>query len=372
MPVLWPCVHAANGAAVNSPAVPVITSKVTQEDVASYRTGIGTVQPMQSVTIKARVDGQLEKVAFTEGQDIKQGDLLAQIDPRPYQTQLNQALAQKAHDEASLTAALKDLDRYTKLVAQGVIQRQTLDAQQATVDQLKANLQSDQAQIENARVQLGYTTIRSPVNGRAGMRLIDAGNMVRAADTNGLVVINQIDPIAVLFTLPEDDFQTVNQAIQKSGKNSLSVTALARHGDTPLGTGRLLLLNNQIDTSTGTFQLKALFPNPMHALWPGQYVNVRLQVGARRTVLTVPESAVQRGPDGLFVYVVQPDSTVTAQTIRTAQTQDGKTVIDEGLAVGERVVVDGQFKIKPGTKVVEARQTAIPAANAKQQTSARP
>jgi multidrug efflux system membrane fusion protein len=347
----------ANSPASEPAAIPVATAAVTQEDIASYLPGIGTVQSAQTVTVKVRVDGQLEKVAFSEGQDVKQGDLLAQIDPRPLQAQLNQALAQKARDEASLTAALKDLERYTTLVAQGLIQRQTVDAQQSTVDQLKASVQADQAQIDNARVQLGYTSIRAPLNGRTGMRLIDAGNIVHAADTTGLVVINQIDPIAVVFTLPEADFQTVNQAIQKSGKAAaLSVTALARDDGTTLGTGHLLLVNNQIDTSTGTFQLKAQFPNPTHALWPGQYINVRLEIGTRRNALTVPEAAVQRGANGLFVYVVKADGSVAAQPIRTAQSQDGKAVIDAGLAAGERVVVDGQFKIRPGVKVSEVNR----------------
>jgi membrane fusion protein, multidrug efflux system len=351
--VLGPA-HGANSPASESAAIPVVTATVAQEDIASYLLGIGTVQSAQTVTVKVRVDGQLEKVAFTEGQDVKRGVLWAQIDPRPYQAQLNQTLAQKARDEASLTAAVKDLERYTTLVGQGLIQRQTVDAEQATVDQLKASLQSDQAQIDNARVQLGYTSIRAPVDGRTGMRLIDAGNIIHAVDTTGLVVINQIDPIAVVFTLPEADFQTVNQAIRKSGNTSLPVTALARQGSATLGTGHLLLLNNQIDAVTGTFQLKALFANAAHLLWPGQYVNVRLDIGVHRGALTVPEAAVQRGANGLFVYVVNADHSVAARPIRTAQSQDGKTIVDAGLAAGEQVVVDGQFKIRPGVKVSEA------------------
>jgi multidrug efflux system membrane fusion protein len=284
---------------------------------------------------------------------VKQGELLAQLDPRPFQAQLDQALAQKARDEASLVAAQKDLARYSSLVTQGMIQRQALDAGQATVDQLRASLQSDQAQIDNARVQLGYATIRAPLSGRTGMRLVDAGNIVHASDATGLVVINQIDPIAVIFTLPEDSFQAVNQALQKSGKTALRVTALARQNGEALAEGRLLLVNNQIDTTTGTYRLKALLANASHALWPGQYVNVRLETGTQRNALSVPETALQHGPNGLYIYVIQPDNSVVAQPVRSARTQDGKAIIDADVTAGERVVVDGQFKIKPGSRVVD-------------------
>jgi multidrug efflux system membrane fusion protein len=361
-------VHGAGHAATAAAPVPVVTAAVIEHDVASYRTGIGTVQAAQSVTVKARVDGQLEQVAFTEGQEVKQGDLLAQIDARPYQAQRSQAIAQKARDAASLGAALKDLDRYSTLVAQGVIQQQTLDAERATVDQLKASEQSDQAQIDNAEVQLGYTSIRASLSGRTGMRLIDAGNIVHAADATGLVVINQIDPIAVVFTLPEGDFQIVNRAIQSSGNIALRATAVEREAGTLLGTGHLLLVNNQIDTATGTFQLKALFANPTRTLWPGQYVNVSLEIGVRHNALTVPQAAVQRGADGLFVYVVNADHSVAVQPVRVAQNQDDQAIVDAGLTANERVVVDGQFKIKPGAQVVDAAHTD--AAASKRQSGA--
>lgn len=335
-------------------AIPVITAVAARQDMPIYRDGIGTVQAAQSVTVRPRVDGQIQRIAFTEGQQVKAGDLLAQIDPRPYQALLDQARAQQAHDQAALEAAERDLARYKTLVAQNSIQQQTLDSEQATVGQLRASLQSDQAQIDSARLQLGYATIRAPVTGRTGMRLVDAGNMVHATDTTGLVVINQVDPIAVVFTLPEADFQAVNAALGAAGRTPLAVTALGRDDHTPLEQGRLLLLNNQIDTATGTFQLKAQFPNPRHALWPGQYVTARVVLGVRHDVVTIPSPAVQRGADGLLVYVVKPDDSVEARPVRVAATQDGKAIIQTGLAAGTRVIVDGQVKVRPGAKVREA------------------
>ena len=353
---------AADKGTVAPAGVPVVTATAAREDVPIFLTGIGTVQAAQSVTVKVRVDGQLQKVAFSEGQDVKEGALLAQIDPAPYQALLDGAVAQKAKDEATLANALKDLERYKTLFAQDSIQQQTLDTQVATVNQLKASVLSDQAQIDNARVQLAYTTIRSPVNGRTGLRLVDVGNIVHAADTTGLVVINQIDPIAVIFTLPEEHVPSINQAIHAAGATPLQVQALARENGAALGTGHLLLVNNAIDTATGTVQLKALFPNGSLTLWPGQYVNARLVLGTRHDATTVPESVVQRGQDGLYAYVVKADNVAVAQPIRVAQTQDGKAIIAEGITPGTRVVVAGQYKLKPGTKIVEAEQAkAAPA-----------
>jgi multidrug efflux system membrane fusion protein len=350
----------AAAAAGKDAAIPVTTVAAGREDLPDYLTGIGTVLAAQTVSVRARVDGQLERIAFVEGQDVKEGALLAQIDPRPYQAQLAQAMGQKAHDEASLAAALKDLERYTTLVSENSVAQQTLDTQAATVNQLRASLQSDQAQMDNATVQLGYTTIRAPISGRTGVRLLDVGNIVHATDTTGLVVINQIDPIAVTFTLPEKTFESVNRAIARSGSKPLEVTALAQEDQSVLGTGHLQLVNNQIDTATGTYQLKAYFPNASHTLWPGQYVNARLLLGIRHDAVTVPQTAVQRGPSGLYVYVVNRDSTVTMRPLDVTQTQEGMAVIGRGLNAGERVVTDGQFKIKPGAKIVEAGRSDTP------------
>jgi multidrug efflux system membrane fusion protein len=341
--------------------VQVTTVPVRQQDMPVYRSGIGSVAPMFSVTVKARVDGELDRVGFTEGQDVRKGQLLAQLDPRTLQAALLQAQATKAKDEATLANARADLQRYTTLLAQDAATPQQVDTQKALVRQLEATVKADDAAVNAAQVQLGFTTITAPISGRAGARLVDPGNIVHASDTAGLVVINQIDPIAVTFTLPEDAVQDTIHALDK--KQPLVVQAFQRDGSRLLGAGTLVLLNNQIDTTTGTVQLKASFPNPQHNLWPGQFVNVRLQLGVRAKALVVPESAVQRSQTGLYAYVVD-DQTQVAQshTITVTQIQDGTAVIASGLEAGERVVVDGQYKLKPGSHVVEsARGASAPA-----------
>jgi multidrug efflux system membrane fusion protein len=330
------------------PAVPVEIATAERRDVPLYLTGLGTVQAFNTVTMKARVDGELQKVAFTEGQNVKAGDLLAQIDPRPYQAALDQAVAKKVQDDAQLANAKLDLQRYTELAARSFSPKQQLDTQRAMVAQLGAQIRGDQAAIDNAQTQLGYTTITSPLTGRIGIRGVDHGNIVRATDTNGIVVVTQVQPISVVFTLPEDDLQSVSQAM---AQGPVVVAALSRDGKTELDRGTLLLIDNQIDQTTGTIRLKATFPNPHNSLWPGQFVNARLHLQTEQNVLTVPSAAIQRGPDGLFAYIVKPDSTVDMRAIAVGQETGAIAVIDSGLAGGDRVVTAGQYRIQPGTLV---------------------
>jgi multidrug efflux system membrane fusion protein len=342
--------------------VAVTTTLVKAQDMPIFRTGIGTVAPTYSVTVKARVDGELDKVAFAEGQDVKKGQLLAQLDPRTLQAQLLQAQAARAKDQATLANARVDLQRYTTLIAQDAATQQQLDTQKALVNQLEATVKSDDAQVNAAQVQLGFATIVAPISGRVGARLVDPGNIVHAADTTGLVVINQIDPISVVFTLPDDAVQDTIHALDT--KKPVPVQAFPRDGGAMLGTGALTLLNNQIDVATGTVQLKASFQNAQHNLWPGQYVNVRLILGTRAKALTVPEAAVQRSQSGVYIYVVDDETkTVRSQTIALTQIQDGVAVVSSGLEAGQRVVVDGQYKLKPGSKVAEAPHGASGAAS---------
>jgi multidrug efflux system membrane fusion protein len=335
------------------PPAPVRTVLVQQRTVPVARSGVGTVLPVMSVTVKPRIDGQLERVEFSEGQDVKAGQVLARIDPRSYQAQLDQALAQKARDEAALANARADLARYEELMKEDATTRQTLDTQRALVNQLQAAVQTDQAQVALARVNLSYTTITAPIGGRAGARVVDPGTIVRAAAAGGRLVINQIDPIAVQFTLPEAAFADVNAALRAS-RAGLPVQALERATHALLAEGKLVLLNNQIDTSTGTIVLKAHFANPAHQLWPGQSVEARIVLGQRDGALTVPAPVVQRGADHLFAYVVEPGDTVRAQNIGVADIADGLAVVTQGLSAGERVVVDGHYRLSPGVRIAEA------------------
>ena len=364
---LWSVERPANAAddknkrAADAP-VGVVTVLAKAQDMPIYRAGIGTVTPNFSVTVKARVDGQLDKVGFTEGQDVKKGQLLAQLDPRTLQAQLLQAQAARAKDDATLANARIDLKRYETLITQDAATQQQVDTQKALVNQLAASVKADDAAIKFAQVQLDFTTITAPISGRVGARLVDAGNIVHAADATGIVVINQIDPISVLFTLPDDAVQETIHALD--GKKPLLIQAFARDGSSLLGAGYLTLLNNQIDTTTGSVQLKGTFPNPQHNLWPGQFVNVRLLLGTRAKAVTVPEAAVQRSQSGVYIYV-EDDATKTVrnQLISLVQIQDGTAVVGNGLAAGERVVVDGQYKLKPGSRVVEVARAASGAAS---------
>jgi multidrug efflux system membrane fusion protein len=327
----------------------VVAGTVQKKDVAIWLDGLGTVQAFNTVTVRSRVDGELQKLAFTEGQDVKQGDVLAQIDPRPFQAALAQAQAKKTQDEAQLANARRDLARYTELRKEGnYATQQQLDTQRAQVDQLAAAVQMDQAAIDTSQIQLNYTTIASPISGRVGIRQVDQGNIIHAGDANGVVTITQMKPISVLFTLPEANVPAV---LQQSAAGPLTVAALDRDNATELARGTLTVVDNTIDQTTGTVKIKATFANDPIRLWPGQFVNVRLLLTTRKDGITVPAQVVQRGPKGAFAYVIGDDNKVEVRTIKVAQMDGGEALVDDGLQPGERVVVDGQSRLQPGTQV---------------------
>jgi len=344
---------AAAASKKSPPAILVDTAAATAADVPIYLQGLGTVQAFYTVTVTARVDGELQRVAFTEGQTVRKGDLLAQIDPRPNQAAYEQAVATKAKDEAQLANAKRDLSRYTELQPQDLASKQTVDTQRALVDQLAAQLKVDQAVIDNARTQLDYTRIVSPISGRTGIRLVDPGNIVHAADTAGIVVVTQVQPISVVFTLPEEQLGLVAQAL---ASGAVKVTTVSRDGAAVLDEGTLSLIDNQIDQATGTVKLKATFANARNTLWPGQYVNARVLVRTDPHVLTVPDAAVQLGPNGPFTYVVNQDSAVEVRPLTISDGSNGVTVITSGLAAGERVVTSNQYRLQAGTHVRSASE----------------
>jgi membrane fusion protein, multidrug efflux system len=325
--------------------VPVHTALVERKAFPVVLNGLGTVQPLNIVSVRSRVDGQIQKITFEEGQMVREGDPLVQIDPAPFEAALNQAIAKEAQDQASLRNAQQDLERTTVLAKQGNATQQLLDQRTAQVAQLIAQLQADKAAIESARVQLNYTTINSPLTGRVGFRLIDRGNIVHANDQNAMLTVTQLQPIAVIFTAPEDQLPAIAGALKA---RPLKVTALSSDGRKSLGEGTLFLIDNQVDSASGTIRLKASFDNTNNALWPGLSIATRLLLDTIPDAIVVPDRAVQRGPNGLFAYVVAADGTAQMRKLKVGLIEDGDAMIEEGLAVGEQIVVSGQYRVQPG------------------------
>ena len=331
------------------PAVPVKTAPVEKADFPVYLTGLGTVQGFNTVQVRTRVDGQILKIDFREGQFVKQGDTLVEIDPRPFQAALDQAKAKKAQDEANLANANLDLQRYTKLGEFAT--RQQTDTQRSTVAQLTAQIAADDAAVFNAQTQLDYATVKAPFSGIVGLRQVDVGNIVNAATQTGIVSIAQVEPIAVIFTAPEDQLPDIRAALAEAPPKTI---AYSTDGKRMLSTGVLALINNQVDTTSGTIRLKAVFDNKDHALWPGQSVSTRLLVRTLKDATVVPDDAVQHGANGLYAYTVNPDNKAELHKIKVTYSIDGRSVVDEGLSPGEQVITAGQYKVSPGTLVSTA------------------
>lgn len=365
----------ATGGRARAEAIPVLTAAAKKSDVPIYLDGLGTVQAFQTVTVKPQVDGKLIEMRFTEGQDVKAGDVLARIDPTVYQAALDQALGKLAQDQAILANARVDLARYQKLAATAYTTAQQADTQKALVAQLEAQLRQDQAQIDNARAQLAYTTLTAPISGRTGIRQVDAGNIVRSSDPTGIVVITTLRPISVVFTLPQQTLPQVARAMQEGKAAVLATNQLATNQNSPpqgaskpLDRGELTVLDNQVDPTTGTIRLKAIFPNPDLQLWPGGFVGVRLRVDTARDAITVPGAAVQRGPRGAYLYVIGDDDTAARRDVTVGHEGEQTAIITSGLKEGERVVTDGASRLSDGTKVRMPEPTATkipePKANA--------
>jgi len=347
----------ANNAQKSAPnPVRVTTAPVQKANFPVYLSGLGTVQGFNTVVVRTRVDGQIDKIAFKEGQLVNQGDLLAEIDPRPYQATLDQAKAKKAQDEANLANANLDLQRYTKLGEFAT--RQQTDTQRSTVAQLTAQISADDAAIFNAQTQLDYTQVKAPISGVAGLRQVDIGNIVNAATQTGIVTIAQIEPIAVIFTAPEEQLPYINEA---QSVQPLKVIALTTDGKKTLSEGLLSVVNNQVDTTSGTIRLKAVFDNKDHALWPGQSVSTRLLVKTLKDATVVPDDAIQHGTEGLYAYAVNKDNKAELRKVKVSQSIDGRSVVDEGLSPGDQVITAGQYKVQPGTLVTTAVASSDPA-----------
>jgi len=348
--------ESAQKAAARRPAIPVSIAPVEKADFPVYLTGLGTVQGFNTVQVRTRVDGQIDKIAFQEGQLVKQGDLLAEIDPRPFQAALDQAKAKKVQDEADLANANLDLQRYTKLGEFAT--RQQTDTQRAMVARMTALIAGDDAAITNAQTQLDYTQVTSPITGVVGLRQVDIGNIVNAATQTGIVTVAQVEPIAVIFTAPEDQLPYISEA-QKVAP--LKVVAITTDGKKPLAEGKLAVINNQVDTTSGTIRLKAVFDNKTHTLWPGQSVSTRLLVKTLKDATVVPDDAIQHGTEGLYAYTVNQDNKAEVHKVKVSYSIDGRSVVDEGLTPGQRVITGGQFKVQPGSPVTTAVASSDPA-----------
>jgi multidrug efflux system membrane fusion protein len=349
--------------------VPVLATTVSRADVPVYLDAVGTIKALNTVTVTPQVDGKLLSVNYKEGDDVKKGDVLARIDPITYQAQLDQAIAKKAQDEAQLANSKLDLERYERLAATNAINKQQADTQRALVAQNTAIVQADQAAIENAQALLGYTTIVAPIDGRTGIRQVDEGNIVRSASSPTIVVITQLKPISVLFNLPQQDLSQVNAAF---AKGPLAVDALRSDNDAVIDRGTLRVVDNQVDQTTGTVKLKAEFPNTELRLWPGQFVNVRLLIDTLKQVVVVPTSAVQRGPNGTFVYVVNDDNTVAVRPVVVQKQDETQTVIKSGLDSNERVVTTGFVRLTDGSRISIGTPDTMPAQDARPRSAQRP
>ena len=345
---LVPGIDTPSAAPVAPPAVPVVAGVVRGHDVPIYLRGVGTVFAYNTDIVRSQIPGQLTEITFTEGQAVKAGDLLAQIDPRPYQAQLDQVVANRARDQAQLVNAIANLGRYTELQGKGFATPQLTDTQRAQVAQLQSAIEADEALIVQAEVQLGYTRLTSPISGVTGVRQIDVGNIIHPTDPNGLVVVTQIEPISLIFTLPEADLPQIQTQL---AKGPLTVLAYSQNDKTKLDEGTLLLVNNQIIQTTGTIQLKATFPNTRHLLWPGQLVDARLLIDTRKDGLTVAAAAVQQGQTGSYVYVISPDGKAQVRPVTVAQISEGQALIDSGLQANETVVIDGQYRLRQDSPV---------------------
>ena len=330
--------------------VPIVAAYATRQDVAIYRTGLGSVEAFNKVAVTSRVEGQLQSILFTEGQEVKAGAVLAQIDPRFYEAAVREKQAQLRSAKAKANATKADLGRTSELFRGGYTARKEFENQTALLEQGDAQVEAVNAELDNAKLQLEYTTIRSPIDGRVGLKQLDVGNMIRLGDRTIIVIVTQVQPISVVFTLPQEDLIAVSK--QLASGRSLPVTAMARDGKLDLGSGALTTIDNQIDPKTGTFKLKATFPNDGKTLWPGQFVTVKLLIDHARNVIVIPAPAVQRGPQGAYVYVANANGTVEMRPLSVALIQDGLALIEGGLTEGERVVVEGQFKLRPGSRVV--------------------